>query len=376
MDINAFVDCGFPPGRDFCVKFLSSKEFTADILRGLISSGQRNLKKDVVASKVADALEKGNLTPDEVLLAYVKQPRTWLSIKTGLHFLTPTLNSPALLLSEFGEEGWYGPIQEPNQPKYWYIRTYKIIDRLLAGNDGTSQIKSRNIRWSVIAEVSETYVALSWDGFTFSPTTNEHVENTQFPFWQHIPVFFDELAHICDGKWKHPNLQKIILHDMWDKYLNKPPYRWKHLRVRAEAAGLVINAHSAGVQDVNVKGLQALSQHIAKSVLNKLGLAGDTSKMVDTEDTILLTLIKEWGTKSYEFQLDEEVVSNETELEIETEANKLKKYKLKNLFKAHCYFGLKPNSTTPDCLEHLKCFMGYYGGSTGVLKFLLKELRL
>jgi hypothetical protein len=44
--------------------------------------------------------------------------------------------------------------------------------------------------------------------------------------------------------------------------------------------------------------------------------------------------------------------------------------------KAHCYFGLKPNSKTPDCLEHLKCFMGYYGGSTGVLKFLLKELGL
>ncbi|MBW4598538.1 MAG: hypothetical protein KME29_02735 [Calothrix sp. FI2-JRJ7] len=376
MDINAFVDCGFSPGRDFRVKFLESKEFTADILRGLISSGQRNLKKDEAASSLADALEKGNLTPDEVLLAYVKQPRTWLSIKTGSHSCTPTLNSPALLLSEFGEEGWYGPIQELNQPKQWYIRTYKIIDRLLAGNGGTSQINVQNIRWSVIAEVSENYVALSWDGFTFSPTTNEHVENTQFPFWQHIPVFFDELARICDGQWKHPNLQKIILHDMWDKYLNKPSYKWKHLRVRAEAAGLVINAHSAGVQDVNVKGLQALSQHIAKSVLNKLGLAGDTSKMVDTEDTILLTLIKEWGTKSYEFQLDEEVVSNETELEIETEANKLKKYKLKNLFKAHCYFGLKPNSKTPDCLEHLKCFMGYYGGSTGVLKFLLKELGL
>ncbi len=99
-------------------------------------------------------------------------------------------------------------------------------------------INSSHFRWSVIAEVSENYVALSWDGFTFSPTTNEHVENTQFPFWQHIPVFFDELARICDGQWKHPNLQKIILHDMWDKYLNKPSYKWKHLRVRAEASGL------------------------------------------------------------------------------------------------------------------------------------------
>ena len=370
MDINAFVDCGFSPGSEFCVKFLSSKEFTVDILQELILSGKRNLRKHEVASRVADAFEKGKLTSDKILLAYVKQPRIWLSIKIGLHLCTPTLNSPALLLSEFGEEGWYGPIQESNQKKKWYIRTYKSIDYLLTKSGGTSQINSRNIRWSIIAEVTENYVALSWDGFTFSPTAQERVESTQFPFWQHIPGFFDELAKYCDGQWKHPNLQKIILHDMWDKYLNKSPYRWKHLRVRAEASGLVINAHSAGVQEVKVEGLQALSRHIAKSILNKLDLVGDTNKIEDVEDAILLILIKEWGTKSYEFQLEREVVFDDIELD------RSDKYQMENLFKAHCYFGLKPNSTTQDCLEHLKCIKGYYGGSIGALEFLLRELRL
>ena len=188
---------------------------------------------------------------------------------------------------------------------------------------------------------------------------------------KHNPLLlFDELAKHCDRQWKYPNLQKIILHDMWGKYLNQSPYKWKHLRVRAEASGLVINAHSAGVQQVDVRGLQALSQHIAKSVLNTLDLAGDTGKMANVEDAILLILIKEWGTKSYEFQLDKEVIA------LEIEADKLKQSKQENLFKAHCYFGLKPNSTTQDCFEHLKCFIQYYDGSTGVLKFLLRELRL
>lgn len=369
MSINAFVDNNYPPGRQFCVKFLSSPEFKVETLRTLISS-TKSQRKQEIAANIADALEKKLLSPQEVLLAFVKQPRTWLSIKIGLHLRTPTLNSPESLLGEFGQEGWYGPIQEPNEKKTWYIRTYKITDRPLTKNETISQIDSLNIRWSVIAEVTENYVALSWDGFTFSPTTKERVQNTQFPFWQHIPDFFNELAKHCNGQWKHPNLQKIILHEMWDKYLNKSPYKWQHLRVRAEASGLVINAHSAGVQEVDVRGLQALSQHIAKSILNKLNLAGDTSKIADVEDAILLILIKEWGTKSYEFQLNREVISDEAD------PDKLKKYKLEYLFKAHCYFGLKPNSTTQDRLEHLRCFMGYYGGSTGVLEFLLRELSL
>lgn len=140
---------------------------------------------------------------------------------------------------------------------------------------------------------------------------------------------------------------------MWDKYLNNKPYNWKHIRIRAEASGLAINAHSSGVQEIDVRGLQALSQHIAKSVLSKLHLDDDTESMSNVEDAILLTMIKEWGTKSYEFSLDRG---------------------LEGLFRAHCYFGLKPNSKTQDSLQHFKCYSMYYGGSTGVLNFLLKEL--
>ncbi|MEM8723604.1 MAG: hypothetical protein AAGE84_30715 [Cyanobacteria bacterium P01_G01_bin.39] len=79
------------------------------------------------------------------------------------------------------------------------------------------------------------------------------------------------------------------------------------------------------------------------------------------EVAALRTLIKEWGTKSYEFSLEKE--------EEKKELNKKSKYN--RLIKAHCYFGLKPNSPTQDSLQHLKCDCG---SSTSVLKFLLREL--
>ncbi|MCM0592789.1 MAG: hypothetical protein HEQ35_28495 [Gloeotrichia echinulata IR180] len=360
MSINAFVDNGYDPGREFCEKFLSSSEFTVETLQ-LICSGSGRLKKAELVVDIVDEFEKGKLTSDEILLAYVKQSRTWLSLKLGKCVCTPNLKPAASLLKEFGQDGWYGPIQEPSQPhKKWYIRTYLI-------DDSGSQLDKRDIRWSVIAEVTKDYVALSWNGFSLRSTTNERIEAAQFPFWHYISEFINELANHCQANWEHPNLHKLVLHDMWNKYLNSMPYKWRHLRIRAEASGLAINAHSAGVQEIDVEGLQALSEKLANSVLNKLGLVGDPEKMSNAEDAILLTLIKEWGTKSYEFQLDRELTATEIEKE------KLKNT-VKRLIKAHCYFGLKPHSTTQDSLQHLKCYSGYYGGSTGVLEFLLKEL--
>lgn len=370
MSINAFVDNNYPPGKEFCVKFLSSPEFKVETLRTLISS-TKSQRKDEIAANIADALENKSISSEDVLLAYVKQPRTWLSIKTGSSgFLAQQPNSPTSLLSEFGKDGWYGPIKEPNEKKEWYVRTYKITD-YFRGIGIASQLDERYIRWSVIAEVGENYIALSWDGFTFSSVSKEHIDRaTQFPFWHHIPNFFDEIANFRTAEWEHPNLHKLVLHQMWDKYLNETSYKWRHLRIRAEASGLAINARSAGVREIDVKGLEALSQQLAKSVLATLDLADDPTKMNDVEDALLLTLIKKWGTKSYEFCLDRDL----SLINLESEA--LQQKKCEYLFKAHCYFGMKPNSKTQDSLQHLKCHSGYYGGSTGVLSFLLKELGL
>ncbi len=374
MSPNAFVDNGFPSGIEFCTQFLSSCEFNVPTLRNLVPpSTPSKEKKQDLALRIAHALEKGQLTPNQVLLEYVKQPRAWLSLKQGQCETTPNLKSPNLLLQEFGEQGWYGPIKDSTTCRIWYIHTSRISDYVRRGIGEATQVDQRDIRWTVIAEVSHNYVALHWEGFTFTEITEaQGDQSVQFPFWReiHIPKLFDDLTDHLQGYWVHPNLHQLVLFDMWNKYLDNFDYRWQHLRIRAEADGVALNARSSGVTDVNVGGLQALAQKLSESALERLGLSDNCEQISHVESSLLRTLIKEWGTKSYEFSLDKK--PNLSEANSQDTDNKAK---LENLFKAHCYFGLKPDSSQ-DSLQHLKCHLRYYGGSTGVLKFLLKELGL
>lgn len=372
MSPNAFVDNGFPSGIEFCIQFLSSCEFNVAALRKLVPpSTPSKEKKHELAWRVAHALEQGQLTWNQVLLEYVKQPRMWLSLKQGQCEKTPNLKSPAQLLWGFGEQGWYGPITDSTNHRKWYIHISKIPDYVRRGSGEASQVDTRYIRWPVIAEVSHNYVALHWEGFTFTEITEDHLDQAaQFPFWRYIPKFFDELTDYLQGYWGHPNLHQLVLHEMWNKYLDSFHYRWQHLRIRAEADGVALNARSSGVTEVNVKGLQALARKLAESALERLGRPNNFEQISHVESALLRTLIKEWGTKSYEFSLDRK--PNSSEASSQDADNKAE---LENLFKAHCYFGLKQDSTQ-DSLQHLKCHSRYYGGSTGVLKFLLRELGL
>ncbi len=375
MQVKAFVDRGFPPGSEFCLKFLSSPEFNALALRKLAPSAPRQERKEDIASRIVQALDRGQLTPDRVLLTYVQQPRTWLSLKQGECIRTPDLKPPTAILREFGDEGWYGPIRDPVGSRKWYIRIHKVPRYEYIEVDGVRTIGEHRIRWITIAEVSSNYVALSWDGFTATQLSDlsQIDKPAQFPFWLHITRFYDELTDHFQGQWVHPNLHRLVLHDMWNKYLNTYRngfyYSWQHLRIRAEAAGVALNAHSSGVAEINVKGLQVLSRHLAKSALETLELPHESELVSQVESALLRTLIKEWGTKSYEFGLAREHTLRDAD-----SGDSERKVQSEELFKAHCYFGLKPESKTQDSLQHLKCYSGYANGSTSVLKFLLTEL--
>lgn len=104
MTIDAFVDNGHTPGREFSEQFLLSPEFTVETLKPILSGSSR-LKKAELAAEIANALDKGKVTPETILLEYVKQRKTWLSLKQGTHVLTPNLKPAAFLLKEFGEDG-------------------------------------------------------------------------------------------------------------------------------------------------------------------------------------------------------------------------------------------------------------------------------
>ncbi|MCB2167589.1 MAG: hypothetical protein KQI78_08010 [Deltaproteobacteria bacterium] len=150
---------------------------------------------------------------------------------------------------------------------------------------------------------------------------------------------------------------------MWDKYIPDSNYTWSHLAVRAEASGVALSARSSGIQQINVSGLLSLSNKIAESVVSDIEEAMRPQEKLRNrlrrrylieraENTIIKTLIKDWGTKSYEFRL-------QTEDE--------------NLFRAHSYFGLKPHGNTQDCFPHFKAYRES-GGAYKAIEFLLNEM--
>ncbi|MEE3716835.1 hypothetical protein V2H45_08760 [Tumidithrix elongata RA019] len=380
--VDAFVDQSFPEGRTFCTQFLYSAEFSANTLKSLVTRGKSSSKYEL-ASSLTDSLYSHTIDPEEVLLAFVQQPRKWLSFKLGSCKDFPTFETPNILLTEFGKECWYGPIKDRYSSRKWYIRTKKIpfyenlykAENVLEGEipQQFSSVTTHQIRWTVIAEIDINYVALSWNGFRHNElkgnTYEPQIESLmQFPYWSHIPGFFDELVRECKANWEHPVLDQFILYNLWDKYISNPKYVWRHLRIRADHHGVALNAHSTGAFDresEQIRGLQALARQLAYSALDSLNIEKKPEVIKSVESSLLRTLIQEWETKSYEFSLDEIT---------ESELSELSNDNRKSLFRAHCYFANGISNSPQDALQHLNCFVKDYGGSSKALSFLLSEL--
>lgn len=379
MAITAFIDHNYPTGASFCQQFLASPEFRLECLKSIDPSlTSSDLKtKSNVAARLATMLEREQVLAENILIAYVKQPKMWFSFKLGNHKELPELKQAKILLTEYGEDGWYGPIRDEAEGKNYYIRTYTVPYYTRTRTENGEKIDILRIRWSPIAEISEDYIAIAWNGFSSNSLEQEgktDITNTsQFPFWKYIQPFFDELNQHLGGTWEHAELHKLILSDLWDKYLNYSgedfKYYWRHLKIRAEAAGVALNAHSSGIAEVDVRGIQALSHQLAKSALESIGLINDKDKLLLAENAIIRTLIHEWGAKSYEFSLEREVVTEEHGSDNERSTQRTEK-----IFRAHCYFGFKQDSKMQDSLQHLKCY-SQYGSNLDALSFLLKELK-
>jgi hypothetical protein len=389
----SFLDLGYPPGYSFCEKFLSSGEFTISFLNEFdVFRGSELKTKAGHAINVARALDNKTLDSHEFLLEYVKKPRTWLTLKTGTYAKLPKLSSPEELLFSFCEPSWYGPIKQKSNPRTWYIRTYKIPHRIPvqssdSTDNGNSNPEEREtfqlvpIRWTIIAEVTEKYLALTWDGFSYTEEYNAN-SRSQFPFWLSIPEAFKELENHLGGKWEYPQLHTLLLHTLWDKFIENSEYQWSHKRIRAHSSGIALNAHSSSDTEVDVdeKGLKALSKKLSEAALDALEYSypHDQKAFSQVEASILNALIREWGTKSYEFTLKKiksadlgtEAIGENGVLENEESKNK---FFFETIFRVHCYFGLDELAKSQDSLPHLKCY-GECNFSKGALDFLLSEL--
>lgn len=220
--VEAFVDKGFPDAQTFCTQFLYSSEFSSNTLKELVKGGKSRKKYDLAAD-LATSLQKGILQPCEILLAFVKQPRKWLSFQLGTCRQHPKMESAEKLLFQFGEDKWYGPIQDQSSAKIWYIRIKRVpffehtsqakldSEKPEDSIQKVHAIAEYSIRWSVIAEVGADYVALSWNGFRHNELKDDAVDSRiaafiQFPYWNYIPSWFNDLSQHCQGQWKYPIL--------------------------------------------------------------------------------------------------------------------------------------------------------------------------
>ena len=274
------------------LKLFLSNEMTSSTLVSLINlSGNsigRSERKEALVSRVAGLLGTGEIVPSQILQEYVRMPRMWLAIKLGKHAKEPRLRDPNLLLRNFGDAGWYGPVKNNLDGSSYYIYTKRVSEPIEYDKDTNRITKSGDYRWSVIAKISEGYVALHWYGFGYKEDPGKKAN--QFPFWKYIPSIFEELEHLTGATWQEPDLYNLMLDKLWNKYLDDITYAdthdWSHLRIKAESSGVALNARSSmnGPSEISLKGLLALADALARSALTSLSEHSETAIEVDLDE--------------------------------------------------------------------------------------------
>ncbi len=356
--INAFVEPEGVSESAFREAFLSSPEFRkrelALIADAPPSRASASLLHDVLAlTKHPDALDR------RAIGVLAERERPWLAFHTGQVSSYPQLGDPVALMRGTPAPGWYGPIWDAGSKKAWYLR-YKRIEHWVSdpnqnGTASPARVKV-HARWFIVAEVTQTYTAFSWQNFT----TGRHDDDIHdaMPYWQHLPGAVEELRKILGATWNEPQMYDLVLDAMWERYINDTGWTWEHYRIRAEEDRVVVNARSVrsggdGVDEM--KGLEKLADRLGRTAIQQVGLAGSRLAVAGMRNALLHTLIKDWSPKSYEFFLADVGAAKSNDLHV------------------HCFFGARPSEQTKDRFQHFHC-MSTSGGHKQALRRLLEEL--
>ena len=355
MSVAAFVDHGYEEPESFCAAFLKSPEFSVDSLKEF---SDFKSEKNNMADRLANMIMEGKINLKSLFLETLKKKRVWFTFKIGkVPSNKPILGNIELLFKEFGEDGWYGPVNSI-EDEYYYVRIVSLPNFQKSGSDDSDEVHESRIRWMVVAKVNDNSISYFWNGLSLNEK-NRLTIRIQFQFWNYLPIFINELEYKLNASLSFPKVNNLVLNKIWDKYINNNEYNWQHIAVRAESSGVALNARSGKIDLISVKGLLLLSNKISKSIVSALfsHVTDELNKdrLIQTaENQFIRIIIHEWGTKSYEFSLD---------------------HGTDKIFRAHCYFGSKKNAKTQDRFPHFKSFL-QYGGCFNALKFLLLENEL
>lgn len=361
---TVFIDHGYPDGNDFLIAFLSSGEFLETTLSHLSGLKSKSETKREHTNAIVQKLSSGTISKKDILVALATQRRTYVSfmkISERRENRYPELFDPVDLLTSFGQEGWYGPIVN-EEDHYFYIRTYRIQTM---NADNPLDLNSSSIRWTIVAEIRDSFLFLSWNNFGYITPSEEFERNSrtkEFAYWLYINNFYDEIASHINLPLENIDLGHLIMTDIWNRYYEDDRYRWNHIAINANSSGVAFNARSA-IRDINLQGISRLSSEISRTALTVLGVdfTEKSEEFSHVNSSVLNLLIKDWDPKSYEFSLENQ---NQT------------------IFKAHCYFGygllafgekrLTTSINQKKDLPHLHCYHDC-NGTRGVIIFLLEN---
>ncbi|MBS4059424.1 MAG: hypothetical protein KG029_03405 [Bacteroidetes bacterium] len=334
-------------GISFASQFLGSDDFDINCLRSICRDLGIPLfkKKSDLVRHIENSFTNTNqheIAENIIIPRLIKRDRRWIAFKIGKIDINklPQKKDAAQIVFEQGESNtWYGPILMQDENAYYYIN-FEFINHW-EFDKKTNQPELRQIRWLRFARVTGNVVSLHWQGFYAADDEGNAENEKQFPYWKYIPNLFSELENLFGVRLIDPNLSEFVLDNLWSKYRSVNGSEWTDLRIRAESGGVSLNARSAGAnnpQDLDIQGIKHLARTLSLSVSTgiKLGLSPD--EIVNLQEIILRTLIREFGAKSYEFSL---VKDGE------------------RLFKSHIYFGMRPNFPTADSFPHIRCYTGW-----------------
>jgi hypothetical protein len=357
MGIKAFTIYDLEP-VPFFERFLQSSDFTVTelkaVTRDLGIRGSKTTKDDIVTSimQIVTSFNVQSIAK-EMMPYLVMRQKEWLSLRIGHVGNDPVLLDPSILATSRGEEKWYGPILRPDDvtTSRWYVRPHFVPHY---EKDASGDVKRQDIRWLCFARIEPRNVSLHWRGFTFSESVEVVGKNIQFPYWRYIRKFFDEIISLTDAEVDDINPAQLFLYDLWEYYRDKPEYHWVHRRVRARSAIISLNAHAGGEINLEDEGIlnfvRVIRRAINDDLVDKHNISLPSPESID--EVILMTLLRELGTISYEFYLN---CGSST------------------IFRAHTYFGFDPDSTSVDGLIHHNLSLRERP-DLGHLEFLLQYL--
>jgi len=311
--------------------------------------------KSDLAQRIAGTCERSQQMQKTVMQHLIGRDKGWFSVKTGKVVERPVCDDPIGLLVAEGEPKWYGPIDYPLDSRgSWYIRPVFVPH--WETSEDSAKVMQYSARWLCFARITDQAISLHWRGFSHADSADSALRhNSQFHYWERIPTLFEEVEDLANARVSFINLHNLILHRLWDRYRDNPSYEWLDRRIRAESGGVALSAHAGTVVEFEVAGIRRLAYTIRSSIERELETKYNL-KLPDPEnldEVILRTLLREFGALSYEFSLENEGDDK--------------------LFRAHNYFGLKPETTSPDSFPHSRIFTTWRD-DLGQLDFLLRHL--